>query len=129
MRAVGQMDFSLDRIELPAKAMLFAEGDSGEAAYLIQSGEIEIFASREGTDVTLARRGPGDIVGEMAIIVRDRRSASARCLSNCVLLVVTEAQIKGRIANADPILRLCLDVVTDRYLQTASMIKQINGAK
>jgi hypothetical protein len=36
MRAVGQMDFSLDRIELPAKAMLFAEGDSGEAAYLIQ---------------------------------------------------------------------------------------------
>jgi EAL domain-containing protein (putative c-di-GMP-specific phosphodiesterase class I) len=123
------MDFSLDRIELPAKAMLFAEGDSGEAAYLIQSGEIEIFATREGTDVTLARRGPGDIVGEMAIIVRDRRSASARCLSNCVLLVVTEAQIKGRIANADPILRLCLDVVTDRYLQTASMIKQINGAK
>jgi EAL domain-containing protein (putative c-di-GMP-specific phosphodiesterase class I) len=109
--------------------MLFAEGDSGEAAYLIQSGEIEIFATREGTDVPLARRGPGDIVGEMAIIVRDRRSASARCLSDCVLLIVTEAQIKGRIANADPILRLCLDVVTDRYLQTASMIKQINGAK
>jgi diguanylate cyclase len=123
------MGHPLDRIELPAGTLLFAEGDSGDAAYLIQSGEIEIFASRKGADLRLARRGPGDIVGELAVIVRDRRSASARVLSDCVLLVVTKSQIDARIANADPVLRMCLGIVTDRYLQTASQLKRINGAR
>jgi diguanylate cyclase len=120
---------SLDRIELPAGSLLFAEGDSGDAAYLIQSGEIEIFATRKRGDSTLAQRGPGDIVGELAVIVRDRRSASARAISDCVLLVVTKSQIDARIANADPILRMCLEVVTDRYLQTAAQLKRVNGAR
>jgi diguanylate cyclase len=114
----------LDRIELPAGSLLFAEGDSGAAAYLIQSGEIEIFATRKRGDSTLARRRPGDIVGEPAVIVRDRRSASARAISDCVLLVVTKAQIDARIANADPILRMCLEVVTD-----AAQLKRVNGAR
>jgi diguanylate cyclase len=123
------MGYPLDRIELPAGSLLFAEGDSGDAAYLIQSGEIEIFATRKRGDSTLARRGPGDIVGELAVIVRDRRSASARAISDCVLLVVTKSQIDARIANADPILRMCLGIVTDRYLQTAAQLKRVNGAR
>jgi EAL domain-containing protein (putative c-di-GMP-specific phosphodiesterase class I) len=122
------MGYPLDRIELPAGTLLFAEGDDGDAAYLVQAGEIEIFAIRKGIALSLARRGPGDIVGEMAVIVRGRRSASARVIVDCILLIVTRAQISGRIANADPILRMCLGVLSDRYLQTASKLKQLNGA-
>jgi diguanylate cyclase len=123
------MDYRLDRIELPAGALLFAEGDGGDAAFLVQSGEIEIFVTRDGADVSLARRGPGHIVGEMAVIVQGQRSASARVVSPCVLLVVTKAQINGRIANTDPIVRLCLNVVIDRYLQSVSMLERLNGAR
>jgi EAL domain-containing protein (putative c-di-GMP-specific phosphodiesterase class I) len=121
------MSYPLDRIELPAGTLLFSEGDNGNAAYLIQSGEVEIFATRDGKDLSLARRGPGDMVGEMAVIVPGRRSASARIIADCILLVVTKAQIGHRVANADPILRLCFGVVTDRYAQTASMLEQLNG--
>ncbi|HLW92385.1 MAG TPA: EAL domain-containing protein [Roseiarcus sp.] len=121
------MGYPLDRVELPSGALLFAEGDLGEAAYLIQSGEIEIFVAREGADVILARRGPGDIVGEMAVIVRGKRSAAARTVSDCVLLVVTEPQISGRLEHADPILRMCFRVVADRYLQMASLLRNVNG--
>jgi EAL domain-containing protein (putative c-di-GMP-specific phosphodiesterase class I) len=123
------MSYPLDRIEMLAGSLLFAEGDGGEAAYLIQSGEVEIFATRDGVDVSLARRGPGDMVGEMAIIVQGRRSASARVVSDCVLLVVTHSQIGHRVANADPILRLCFRVLTDRYQQAASMLEQLNGVR
>jgi diguanylate cyclase len=122
------MDCGLNRIALRAGALLFAEGDLGDAAYLVQSGEIEIFVTRDGADVSLARRGPGNIVGEMAVVVQGRRSASARVAADCVLLVVTKAQIDGRLANTDPIVRLCLDVVIDRYMQMASMLERLNGA-
>jgi EAL domain-containing protein (putative c-di-GMP-specific phosphodiesterase class I) len=118
------MDASLDRIAVPAGTLLFAEGDTGSSAYLIDRGRIEIFLVREGREVILAIRGPGEIVGEMAIIDRRPRSASARIAADCELVVITREQIAHRIAQTDPILRMCLGVVIARYRETVAMVDQ-----
>ena len=118
------MDASLDRIAVPAGTLLFAEGDAGSSAYLIDSGRIEIFLLREGREVILATRGPGEIVGEMAIIDSRPRSASARVVADCELVIITAEQIAHRIAQTDPILRMCLGVVIARYREMVAMIDQ-----
>jgi EAL domain-containing protein (putative c-di-GMP-specific phosphodiesterase class I) len=91
-------------------------------AYLIKSGVIEIFLTRDGQDLPLVLRGPGDLVGEMAIIDQRPRSASARVIEDCELSMITEEQVSHRIANTDPILRMCLGVVIERYRETVAMI-------
>jgi len=116
------MDASLDRIAVSAGTLLFGEGDVGCCAYLIDSGRLEIFLAREGHDVILATRGRGEIVGEMAIIDNRPRSASVRVVEDCELLVVTADQIAHRIAETDPILRMCLGVVIERYRETLAML-------
>jgi diguanylate cyclase len=116
------MDASLDRIAIPAGSMLFAEHDVGSCAYLILSGHIEIFLIREGLEVVLATRGPGEIVGEMAIIDSHPRSASARIVADCELVLITADQIGHRLAETDPILRMCLGVVIARYREMVAMI-------
>jgi EAL domain-containing protein (putative c-di-GMP-specific phosphodiesterase class I) len=116
------MDASLDRIALPAGMLLFGEGDAGACAYLINRGHVEIFLARDGRDVVLATRGRGEIIGEMAIIDNRPRSASARVVEDCELLVVTAEQIAHRIAETDPILRMCLGVVIARYRETLAML-------
>jgi diguanylate cyclase len=83
------MDASLDRIAIPKGTLLFAEGDVGSSAYLIGAGSVEIFLLREGAEVILAVRGPGEIIGEMAIIDNRPRSASARALADCDLVLIT----------------------------------------
>jgi diguanylate cyclase len=118
------MDASLDRIAVPAGTLLFAEGDPGSSAYLIDSGQIEIFLVREDRDVILATRGQGEIIGEMAIIDNRPRSASARIVADCDLVIVTASQIAHRIAQTDPILRMCLGVVIAKYRETIAMIEQ-----
>jgi diguanylate cyclase len=118
------MDASLDRIALPAGTLLFAEGDAGSCAYLIDSGSIEIYLVREGREVLLAMRGPGELVGEMAIIDSLPRSASARITADCELVVVTAEQIAHRVARTDPILRMCLGMVIAKYRETVAMIDQ-----
>ena len=118
------MDASLDRIALPAGTLLFAEGDSGSCAYLIDSGRIEIYLVREGREVVLAVRGPGELVGEMAIIDSLPRSASARITADCELVIVTAEQIAHRVARTDPILRMCLGMVIAKYRETVAMIDQ-----
>jgi EAL domain-containing protein (putative c-di-GMP-specific phosphodiesterase class I) len=123
------MEASLDRIAVSAGTLLFGEGDIGSCAYLISSGRLEIFLAREGHDVVLATRGRGEIVGEMAIIDNRPRSASVRVLEDSELLAVTAEQIAHRIAETDPILRMCLGVVIARYRETLAMLDAASAGR
>ena len=111
-------------VTLDAGTILFEEGEPGAYAYLITRGRIEIFLRREGAEIQLAVRGPGEIFGEMAILDSDPRSASARALDDCELVPVSEAQIRHRLSETDPILRLCLTVVMARYRETAALLRE-----
>ena len=118
---------NLDHRLLPAGALLFAAGEVGEAAYLVVSGRLEIFLARPEGELVLAHRGPGEIVGEMAILDKRSRSASVRALEDCALVMITEQQIAHRIAETDPILRMCLGVVIERYRETVAMLERMQG--
>ena len=65
---------------------ILAEGTPGNTMYVILDGVVEI---RLG-DRVLAVAGPGEIVGEMALIDPGYRSASAVARSNCRLAAVDE---------------------------------------
>ncbi len=95
--------------------VIFQEGDSGHHAYAIERGEVEISVVRDGVNIVLARPGKGEMVGEMAILDDKPRSATARAVGDCELLVITRQQIAGRLKQADPVLRLCVDVLMERF--------------
>jgi CRP-like cAMP-binding protein len=57
-------------------ALLFAEGEKGDALYVLLEGEVEIRISNEaGRDVRLASLKPYAIIGEMAVLDGGARSA------------------------------------------------------
>ncbi|MCJ2123146.1 EAL domain-containing protein [Methylobacterium sp. J-077] len=118
---------SLHRVHLCAGVTLFREGDSGDAAYLIEEGRLEIFATRSDGDLVLACRGPGEVVGEMAILDGGKRSATVRALADSVLIVITREQLARRISGTDPILRMCLSVVLERYRATVARLEGASG--
>src|SRR5512133_2218028 len=65
---------------IPAGAQLIQEGTLGYATYIVLEGELEV-TKRSGTDqVVLARLGPGELVGEMALMEQSVRTASVRAL-------------------------------------------------
>ncbi len=49
-------------------AVLFREGEQGEALYLIHSGRIRLSQGRNGQERTVAFAGRGDTIGEMSLI-------------------------------------------------------------
>ncbi|TXM70881.1 EAL domain-containing protein [Methylobacterium sp. WL120] len=118
----------LDRRLVPAGTLLFAAGQPGDAAYLIVSGRLEVFLERPDGDLVLAQRGPGEIVGEMAILDKRPRSASVRALEDSALVAITEEQLAHRIAETDPILCMCLGVVLDRYRETVALLEHMKGS-
>jgi diguanylate cyclase len=107
-------------LRLGPKAYLFRQGDPPTSAFLIEEGHVEVVLESDGTDQVLAVRGPGDIIGEMAIVDRIPRSASVRAIDDCVLLPITATQLERRMANADPVMRMVLNVVLNRFRATIS---------
>lgn len=58
-------------------ATLMAEaGEPGDAMHVVVSGEVRVVAEEAPSPVEIARRGPGYIVGEMAILSDQPRMAS-----------------------------------------------------
>ncbi|MGH6662841.1 MAG: cyclic nucleotide-binding domain-containing protein, partial [Rhodospirillales bacterium] len=51
----------LQRQTLQAGDRIFKEGDEGNQAYVVQSGEVEIFRVIDGKEVVLGRVGQGGI--------------------------------------------------------------------
>jgi CRP-like cAMP-binding protein len=81
--------------------VLFQEGDDGEDMYIVQSGKVAIKKKlREGV-ATLAVLEKGDFFGEMAILERMPRSASAEVLEDSDLIVIS-GEIFGDMIKANP---------------------------
>ncbi|WP_082534088.1 Crp/Fnr family transcriptional regulator [Marmoricola sp. Leaf446] len=64
-------------VKLPANWSLIWEKTPGDKAYLIVEGEVSVRKGKE--EVT--RLGPGDVIGEMAIVGHKLRSASVVSLT------------------------------------------------
>jgi CRP-like cAMP-binding protein len=72
------------------------QGEPGEEMYVIVSGEVLVTSSDDSRPaVELARRGPGDYVGEMAIISQEPRMATLTAHGAVRVLHITQAQFEA----------------------------------
>jgi len=114
----------LKEVRLPAGAELFTQGSPGDSAYIIRQGEIEITRLSDGRPVPLAVRRKGEMVGEMAILEHTSRMASARALTDCVLLAIGREQMDQLLSSSSSAARVLLATVTARLRETQSLLQQ-----
>lgn len=77
--------------------IIFQMGEYGEYAYRILEGEVEILISDDEQEVTLAQLGAGEVFGEMGMIGRSPRSATARAMSALKVEVMSEEEFNQRL--------------------------------
>jgi CRP-like cAMP-binding protein len=69
---------------VPAGTTIFRAGDLGEMMYVVLDGIVNILVH----ETRIATVGPGGMIGEMALINKQPRSATARAATDCALLPV-----------------------------------------
>jgi EAL domain-containing protein (putative c-di-GMP-specific phosphodiesterase class I) len=95
------------------------QGEMGDCAYIIEEGEVEILINRpDGTVHQVGTRGPGTIVGEMAIVDNAPRVATVRATKNCKMLEITRDDFAQRLKTSDPVLHMITRVILTRYRDT-----------
>lgn len=116
-------------LHIPKGEIIFKEGQHGDCAYLIESGQVELFVKNKDESTPISLLGPGEIFGEMSILDGSRREASARANTEVVLSVVSKEALSERIDEADPIVRLLVNILTQRRRETLKVNKSITQNK
>jgi CRP/FNR family transcriptional regulator, cyclic AMP receptor protein len=80
--------FTSTRMAFQGGQVLFRQGDPGDAAYLIMSGEADVVAETPSGEVPVARVGQNAIVGEIAILCDVPRTATVRAANRLETLKI-----------------------------------------
>jgi SulP family sulfate permease len=88
----------LRREVVPAGATVFREGDPGDRLYLLARGEITVSVRLPGKEGRTRRLGtycPGVVLGEMAVLEGQKRSADGVAVTECVLHTLDSASLEA----------------------------------
>jgi NTE family protein len=84
--------------------ILWHAGDEGNEFLVVVSGRLDVLgASTDGTETLVGRVDPGECVGEMALLLDERRSATVKCSRAARTLVLLKPEFR-RVVRDDPTL-------------------------
>jgi NADH dehydrogenase len=78
---------------------VFRQGDLGDRVYVVLTGAAEVWREKDGVETQLARLGPGDWFGEMALLNETTRGASVRCVESMDALSLPKRDFTVLAAN------------------------------
>ena len=109
----------------PKGARVFHEGDTSDACYVIRSGEVRVTREHpDGRAIALATLGPGELVGELAMIDGGVRSASVEALTDVDLLAVSATDMRGLLERNAQITAKLVVALTKRLRETNERISR-----
>lgn len=116
--------------EFPAGEHVFREGDLGLEMYIIQEGEVEILkTSSDGGERRLAKLEQGDFFGEMAILEGLPRTASARAIRPCKLVMIDGSTFDQMLRKTPEIAVRMMRKLSRRLRDTDRMLREALGAE
>jgi len=133
--ASGSDTQAIEIVAFPKGAVLFKQGDKGEAAYILNAGTIGLYRESQGRRVPLASVRRGEMFGELAATDGSPRLASAFAIEDSVLMVIPAAAMRDKMRTADPFIKAMIDMLSDNLRRvhetytpkSRSLLDGVNG--
>ncbi len=108
--------------------LLFAEGENSRAMYLIKQGMIRVFKKKGDSDIEIDTIRSGQILGELAFLDGNPRSASGEALTDCDLMEISGPTFEAVLAHMPDWLKILLKTVVGRLRTASTRIRQLEQA-
>jgi CRP/FNR family transcriptional regulator len=100
--------------------VIFREGDDSDTCYIVRSGHARAIRQHsDGRMITLARFGPDDIFGELAMFDDERRSATVEALDDLKTVAIPGSAMRNLLAR-HPEIAVKLVIALGRRLRAAN---------
>ncbi|HMI93294.1 MAG TPA: cyclic nucleotide-binding domain-containing protein [Polyangiales bacterium] len=104
---------------------LVTQGEQASCLYLLASGQVQVRSTdAQGERTVLAQLGPGDVVGEISLVLRRPASAEVVALSATVALALDQQQLREATREHPELLRELYDIAVQREEETRSVVAQ-----
>lgn len=104
----------MDERKARAGTVLFSEGQKADEIMFVRQGFVQITKMQEGKAELLARRGRGEVIGEMALIDSSARFATAICETDCDLFVLSRRRFFDLLPQHPSIAERIMRVMSQR---------------
>ena len=108
----------LQREHYHKNTTIFFEDAPGDCMYIIESGQVKVVSEKEGREKIFGYFGPGNFFGEMALLLGEKRSATARVVIDADLLVLYKQDLE-MLLNQYPSLAMMMTRELGRRLEHA----------
>lgn len=129
--ALDELTAALKSRHLAAGEILFRQGDPGDELILVQRGKLAIFtpeAGGTGAGETAIRYFlPGSLLGEMALIDRQPRSASARAEEPSEILTLHGDDFRRLLAQNQEAAQAVMAGLSERIRYTTNFLDEVRG--
>ncbi|HEU4675919.1 MAG TPA: DHA2 family efflux MFS transporter permease subunit [Motilibacteraceae bacterium] len=105
----------VETLEVPAGQWLFEQGDSADGMYVVRSGRFEVVVD----GAVVRRLGPGELVGELALLTGGRRSAGVRASRDGVVGRVSSERFATAVSSDAEAMRQVATAVARRLERVA----------
>ena len=81
-----------------AGTVLIRQGEIGETFYVIQAGRVQVTVDQDGEEKVIAERGPGEYLGEIALLLEVPRTATVTALTPLQVLTMHKRDFDRLVA-------------------------------
>jgi serine/threonine-protein kinase len=100
---------------VPAGTHIIREGEVADAAYILMSGQCEVYRMVGDQRVTLQVLKPGEVFGEMALLASSPRIASVVARTDVHLVVVTRQVVEDELNSMKPWMGAFIRALASRF--------------
>lgn len=102
----------------PGGEFLVRQGDPADAMYLVTGGRLQVTGTgKEGIETHIGEIGKGEVVGEMALITREPRTANVQAVRDTQLLRLSADSFTRLVSDHPEALRRVSGTIVARYVR------------
>jgi len=107
---------SSDEVVFAPDELIFEQGDAGSSALILARGAVQIFVFEDGQEQTIDILGGGDVLGEVALLTGQARTAGARAITTVVAAEVPRESLLQLMASQPKLAEQVWDEYAQRQL-------------
>jgi CRP-like cAMP-binding protein len=113
--------------QIAAGETIFKEGDPGESLFVILSGKVDVHISSQDGEVVLSSLGPGDVLGEIAVLDGKSRTAAATAVEITEMVLIERAAFQDFLAERPQYMTALLTLLAERLRNTDTFFPDLGG--
>jgi CRP-like cAMP-binding protein len=117
---------AIEMREVRRRQVVYLPGDPGHSVYFVNGGRVKISkVTRDGKELTLAYRGPGEIFGELVLVDGGPREEMAEAMENALITELERGEFEKIVQREGIIGYRLTKIVSQRRREVENKIEQL----